>query len=392
MAQQQDALLATTLDVIGEVYEAAANGTWSRFLNAMADATDSEGTVLWLHDAFDTSARFQDSESSFLCNVRMEQGFLKSYVEHYTHTNVLLQQIDAVPEGSVLVSSSMISDREFHKTEYYNDWLRPQGIGYCLGGPVLKRTSVVSMFSMQRLASRGPFRDRDLQLLSAVMPHLRRACLLHKRLGQLRAQQSGVLATLELLPNAVWLFDAHGRLLLANGAGRELNARRDGLWLDGNGRPVASDPGEHLRLRRSIDGAIAAGQSSVDYFEGSLGIGRNSSPVPLQVTVYPLRNEALADGAAAAMFITDTTRTSLPESEVPRLIYGLTRTEARLATHLARGDTLEDYCVANAVTANTARTHLKRVFEKTGTRRQAQLVSLLSRSPAMWHASPNLQH
>lgn len=387
MAQQQDALLATTLDVISEVYEAAANGTWFRFLNAMADATGSEGTVLWLHDTADTSARLEDSEASFLCNVRIAPEFLKSYAEHYTHTNVLLRQIDAVPEGSVLVSSSMISDRDLHETEYYNDWLRPQGIGYCLGGPVLKRASVVSMFSMQRLESRGPFRDSDLQLLSAVMPHLRRACLLHKRLGRARAQQSGALATLELLPTAVWLFDAHGRFLLANTAGRELDARRDGLWLDGSGRPVAANPDEHLRVRRAIDGAIAAGKGSVEHFAGSLGVSRSSSPVPLQVMVYPLRQEALADGAAAAMFISDTTRSALPECEAPRLIYGLTKMEARLATHLARGETLGDYCVANAVTANTARTHLKRVFEKTGTRRQAQLVSLLSRWPTVWHVS-----
>lgn len=383
MAQQQDPLSATALDLIGKVYEAAAAGTWPHFLNAMADATQSEGTVLWLHNAVDASARFQDAEASFLCNVRMEPAFLKSYAEHYTHTNVLLQKIDAQPEGAVMVSSSMVRDSEFHGTEYYNDWLRPQGIGYLLGGPVLKRSGVVSMFSLSRLESRGPFQDRDLQLLSMVMPHLRRACLLHKRLARVNAQHSGALATLELLPAAVWLFDAQGQLLLANCAGRDLNSRRDGLWLDYLGRPVAADPGEHRRLRRAVEGAIAAGRGLVDQFEGSLAVRRNSSPVPLQVTVYPLRHDALIDGVAAAMFITDTTRTALPESEIPRLIYGLTRTEARLTVHLARGESLADYCVANAVTANTARTHLKRIFEKTGTRRQAQLVSLLSQSPAL---------
>lgn len=378
MAQPQDVLAATALDLVGKVYEAAASGTWSRFLNAMADATASEGTVLWLHDAADTSARFEDSETSFLCNVRIEPAFLKSYAEHYTHTNVLLEEIDAVPEGSVMVSSSVITDSEFHGTEFYNDWLRPQGIGYLLGGPVLKRSGVVSMFSMQRLKTRGPFQDCDLQLLSMVMPHLRRACLLHKRLAPLNAQSSGALATFELLPTAIWLFDVQGRLLLANRAGRDLNNRRDGLWLDCYGRPVAADAGEHRRLRRAIEGAIAAGKGVVAQFEGSLGVRHSHSPVPLQVTVYPLRHDALMDGVAAAMFITDPTRAALPESEAPRLIYGLTRTEARLATHLARGESLADYCVANSVTANTARTHLKRVFEKTRTHRQAQLVNLLS--------------
>jgi DNA-binding CsgD family transcriptional regulator len=137
-----------------------------------------------------------------------------------------------------------------------------------------------------------------------------------------------------------------------------------------------------LRLRLAIEGAIAAGKGLINRFDSSLSIRRSHSPVPLQVTVYPLRSGALIDGVAAAMFITDPTRTAIPESEAPRLIYGLTRTEARLAAHLAHGKSLADYCVANAVTANTARTHLKRVFEKTGTRRQGQLVSLLSQPSA----------
>jgi DNA-binding CsgD family transcriptional regulator/PAS domain-containing protein len=378
MAQQQDALFATAFDLVGKVYEAAADGSWSQFLHAMADATDSEGTVLWLHDAADTTARFADSEASFLCNVRIEPEFLRSYEEHYTHTNVLLERIAAVPEGSVLVSSSVVTESKFRDSEFYNDWLRPQGVGYCLGGPVLKRSGAVSMFSMQRPERHGPFRECDLQLLALVMPHLRRACLLHKRLAQIRTQQADALAALELLPAAVWLFDAHGRLVYANAAGRELDARRDGLWLDGLGQPVAADAGEHLKLRRALGCAVAAGLEQVEEIESTLAIRRNASPVPLQVTVYPLKQDAFTQTAAAAMFITDATRTAAASREAARLLYHLTNTEARLAAHLAAGGSLEDYCSANTVTANTARTHLKRVFEKTGTRRQAQLVSLLS--------------
>jgi DNA-binding CsgD family transcriptional regulator/GAF domain-containing protein len=379
MTQQRDALSATALDLIAKVYEAAAEGAWSSFQDAMAIATASEGAVLWLHDLADRCARFEDSETSFVCNVRMAPEFLDSYTQHYTHTNVLLKEIGAQPEGAVLVSSAVIRDADFHRTEFYCDWLRPQGIGYCLGGPVLKRDGVVSMFSMQRPESHGPFRDTDLHLLALVMPHLRRACLLHKRLSRLQAQRSEALVALELLPTAVWLLDAKGQLLLANRAGRELNSRRDGLWLDGSGRPAATDPALHCKLRLAINGAIAAGQGLAVGFECSFYVRRSTSPKPLQISVYPLKHDGLIDRIAAVMFITDEARAALPASEVSRLIYGLTRTEARLATHLARGGSLSDYCVENAISANTARTHLKHVFDKTGTHRQSQLVSLLTR-------------
>jgi DNA-binding CsgD family transcriptional regulator len=377
MAPQHDALFSTAIDLIGKAYEAAAKSDWPRFLNAVADATSGDGTILWLHNADDGSARIEDSGTSFLCNVRMDPDCLRSYAEHYTHTNVLLEKIDAVPEGSILASTEVISDTDFHKTEFYNDWLRPQGIGYMLGGPVLKRRGVVSMFSISRPQRLGPYVRRDMELLSLVMPHLRRACLLHMRLAGLNNPQSSSLAALELLPMPVWLFDDCGQVLFTNRAARELNSSRDGVWLDGHGRPVAADPGESHRLRRAIDAAIAAGKGRAAAFEGAFAIRRSHSPLPLQVMVYPLVYDGLVDRGAAAMFGTGAVRGDI-ESEAPRWIYGLTKTEARLATHLARGKSLAEYCMTNAVTANTARTHLKRVFDKTGTRRQAQLASLLS--------------
>ena len=379
MAKQHDAQHATALDLVGRVYEAAADpGLWPQFLNAFADATNSEGTVIWLHDTADTSARIQDPDASFVRNVRIEAEFLKSYAEHYTHTNVLLKEIAALPEGAMMLSSSIVPDAEFRRTEYYSDWLHPQGVGYCLGGPILKRGSTVAMFSASRLEQQGRYRDSDLRLTQLLMPHLRRACLLHQRLTRLHAERSGALAALELLPTAVWLLDARGRLLFANRAGRELDGQRDGIWLDRDGRPLAADPGQQQALQRVLAAMIAAGMGLGVQSDSALRITRRRQPAPLQVMVYPLGRDALLQGSAAAMFIFDPARSTLPDIDALRLLYGLTRTEAQLTVALARGDSLDDYCQTNGVTANTARTHLKHVLAKTGTRRQAQLVSLVA--------------
>ena len=62
-----------------------------------------------------------------------------------------------------------------------------------------------------------------------------------------------------------------------------------------------------------------------------------------------------------------------------REILELTVAEARLAQRLARGKTLEEAAVSLNVKVNTARSQLAAIFQKTGTRRQAKLVALLSR-------------
>jgi DNA-binding CsgD family transcriptional regulator len=60
--------------------------------------------------------------------------------------------------------------------------------------------------------------------------------------------------------------------------------------------------------------------------------------------------------------------------ELLRSHFGLTPAEARLALHLVAGETLRSAEVKLSISYETARTHLKNIFNKTGTSRQAELV------------------
>lgn len=74
----------------------------------------------------------------------------------------------------------------------------------------------------------------------------------------------------------------------------------------------------------------------------------------------------------------------------PRLIarlHDFTDVEALLASALARGLTLAEFAEERGCSEHTARTHLKRMLEKSGTRRQADLVRVLLGSAALHLAS-----
>jgi DNA-binding CsgD family transcriptional regulator len=58
-------------------------------------------------------------------------------------------------------------------------------------------------------------------------------------------------------------------------------------------------------------------------------------------------------------------------------MHGITRAEARLASMLADGISLEEVAEALLVSIQTVRSQLKSVFAKTGVTRQAELVALL---------------
>jgi DNA-binding CsgD family transcriptional regulator len=60
-----------------------------------------------------------------------------------------------------------------------------------------------------------------------------------------------------------------------------------------------------------------------------------------------------------------------------RCHFGLTPAEARLALHLVAGETLRSAEVKLSISYETARTHPKNIFDKTGTCRQAELVVVI---------------
>lgn len=69
-----------------------------------------------------------------------------------------------------------------------------------------------------------------------------------------------------------------------------------------------------------------------------------------------------------------------PAERIERLraAMDLTGSEAMLALHIADGGDIAGYAEARGISRNTARNQLQMVFEKTGARRQAELVRMLA--------------
>jgi DNA-binding CsgD family transcriptional regulator len=107
---------------------------------------------------------------------------------------------------------------------------------------------------------------------------------------------------------------------------------------------------------------------------------RPSGRAALEVVVTPLRRESssmFTSTAAAAIFVADPdTRAERPPERLRRL-YGLTPMEAEVGSRLAQGMSLSEIRDALGVTIHTVRGHLKRLFAKTDTHRQAELVRVM---------------
>ncbi|MCJ2126373.1 helix-turn-helix transcriptional regulator [Methylobacterium sp. J-077] len=86
-------------------------------------------------------------------------------------------------------------------------------------------------------------------------------------------------------------------------------------------------------------------------------------------------------GNAVLLRVIDPASAPLPDPGVLQAQFGFTPAEAALATDIMAGNDLAASAARRRVTLHTARAHLRRLFEKTGTRRQAELMRLLLLCP-----------
>ena len=117
----------------------------------------------------------------------------------------------------------------------------------------------------------------------------------------------------------------------------------------------------------------------------TVSLPSSSSGRPLMVLATPVKGAKLnrsdvhhRRSAAAILFIFDPgSPTHVPVAWLTDA-YGLTLAEARVARAVSSGTTIADTAQRLSISPNTVKTHLRRVYEKTGTSRQAELVRLMA--------------
>lgn len=189
------------------------------------------------------------------------------------------------------------------------------------------------------------------------------------------ALHSAILSGLDLLPNALLVVDEHGTILHANEAAKQaLNRGRNVTAVDNALHIASTDHDARLHAIFANAGDIRA--------PSGLVVPRVNRR-PFAVVVVPVPNHEDVDGRPTSLvFLGDPEITPQPDTVLLTRMYGFTHTESKVAALLMQGKTVEDLAGALRITQHTARNHLKRLFAKTNTKKQPELVHMLLSSPA----------
>ena len=252
----------------------------------------------------------------------------------------------------------------------YHDFFRPGGIGWGVGTAIPIPTGENVCFIMTCRTERGPFERAVIQKLDDLRPHLARGALMSARLQLERARiASETLAALRL---PALVLNDQGTVLAAN---HLIEALTGYVQWRAQDRVSLKDRAADQLLRDAIASIDLARGSSVRSFP----VRDTGAEAMMVAHVVPIRLSArdIFVRCAAALVLTPVTLPKAPPVELVQSLFDLTPAEARVARSLAAGETVEEIASIGSVSLNTVRTQVRGVLEKTGCRRQAEVVALL---------------
>lgn len=351
------------IELIDRIYESSfVPELWPGVLDDLAKLTDSRGGLLFAVRSRVLNWTASDNLSDIFRSY-VEDGWFprcKRKVCLFGRTDPLF-----------FVEHDFWTSEEIDSNPIYRDFFRPRGLGWSAGTGLQLPTGDNIVFSVERDFSRGPIERERVELLNELRAHLARSAFVAARLGLQRAKGANDALLAMGLP--ALLLGHDGTVIEANA---DIAAMSDLLHWRANNRIALSD----IRANELLTSALAALDVAPDVAVRSFPLRDSDDRAVSVVHLVPIRRSAqdIFSASYALLIITPVSAGTAPPVELLRSLFDLTLSEARVARGLAAGDTLEAIAKRGGVAISTVRTQVRRVLEKTGCTRQAEVVSLLA--------------
>jgi DNA-binding CsgD family transcriptional regulator/PAS domain-containing protein len=362
-------------DVIGAIYDCAlAPERWPSACRTVADLCASTGGGICVHD---------------LKQVRNDQLFVFGYQAEF------LEKLGSQFAESPMAAADIVSNvgdvnslarepQQLLESRFYREVLAPYGLTDIIWFPALRTGGRMASLHASRNDKKPYYQQHDMQLFRLLSPHVCRALAISDALD-IRALRSEMLEkTLDGLSAGVFLTARDGRVVYMNAAAERQVKAGHSIRL-AHSQLSAVHPEARSALAKHIDAATRTDAASA-WSEHSVaipdGTGNGGGYV---ATLLPIENGERSGilapfAASVAVFMQDPIEVPLMPGEAFARLHGLTGGELRVLLALSQGLGGMESAEMLGISEPTVRTHLQRIFSKTGTTRQSELLSLLHRS------------
>lgn len=352
--------------IVDTIYDAGLDPTrWNDVVAGVRNFVDGQACGLFSKDAL---SKFGVTHYHY--------GIDPSYIGAYSDTYCRYDPLTVLPSyGRVVGIPDLLDYDDYRHGRFCQEWLRPQG---CVDAAnvVLDKSKSNCPVLMTVLPGKRMVDDELRRRLGIIVPHANRALLINRALEAKQAEAAVLSETLDGLNAGVFLLGPGCRLIHSNAIGREMLAEDDFLRVvRGQLSARETEANQSLRTAFAANREISLTDSAcavvLTAHDGECYVGH---VMPLAALT---RNAGeRTPKAVGALFVRRVTLNSQSSSALLAKTFKLTPTERRVLVAVIERGGVPEAALRLGIAETTTKTHLKRVFSKTGASRQADLVKL----------------
>jgi DNA-binding CsgD family transcriptional regulator len=341
---------------------------WEKAMDTAAEATGSVGSVLLPIKGRVPGVPVSPSVAEMISTY---------FREGWSPVDQRARGLPAMLRRGVMSDLDFLAEDELGRSPYYQDFLGRFGLRWFAGIKVAAGDDIWCL-AIQRSIQQGPFTSGELSRLSSISGRLSATAEVAQALGLAREKAS--LEAFHFSGRPVAMLDRNGEVTNMNGLAERLLSSPSLRVKDR--RIVAADSDSTVTLNRGIRTLLW----NTDDPPPTIPLVIRQ-PEGRPILAYPSRlPEVALDCFTAAqlaiVFVDLNTTPTLVSTDLKR-IFGLTPAESRFARHFLAYQKLDEVAEQTDLAYETCRNMLKRVFHKTGTHRQAELINLLHKMSAL---------
>lgn len=346
---------------------------WQTVLDLLAKVTGGAHMHLFGHDAA-TGVGIK------LDGALYDPDFMRSYDAHYNRLNVWAPGYLQARVGVPLLTRELLPQDQFEKTEFYNDWIRPQGDILGGAGVMLARDGdrIVALGGNIRRRDIDRMEGEFVSLLEQLAPHLRLALDVAQRVGELHVEREVILTGIAD-GSSIFLLSADSTVVFANAAGQATLESGDLVRYGPRSMIRLTHPKANEALQSALRKPAFCRGGAMDIPANGAGVELRLIPVdPASAPRLPFPLLYHSRPPAAVLVMTPRRQTA---DALGRALnsFGLTDAETAVARELAQGLSLPEIATKRGVSLNTIRNQTQSILTKSGAKRQAELIVLVHR-------------
>jgi DNA-binding CsgD family transcriptional regulator len=272
---------------------------------------------------------------------------------------------------TALVVDDLVDGDRYRRSEFYQDFARPNGQEHMLLGVVGgDDRMIIGLFREGRA-----FGDRETSTLSRLLPHVRRVVHLRQRLHKAEHLARLGYAAFEALPTSAVVVDSDCHVVYANSSAERALSQRDlPIYLSpqvnsGKMRLNVDNRGRAVQLNAMISDAAYGGNGGAMRFELEAGKGNQVRQFAVFVLPQPTQFSAstvfAGQGDPVLIMIHELSRPTVISPLLLKDLFGLSAAESAVAMALLGGQTSEAVARNREVSLETVRTQIRMVLRKT---------------------------